>query len=190
MRSLASFIILALPLTLATPAPVPAPAAGDVSSVHIPDQSFSDLSTELGPLPPTYMASCFAYNHIQLGSATTQNGLTAGGCKPMTIIFARGTTEQGNVGTLSGPPWFDAMGKIVGPQNLAVQGVEYPAEYVHITSPPQSPWFTYFSHFRLLEETAELCNEMECVVLIALSVVFQDFWQVVIRKGVRRWLSL
>ncbi|KAH6724755.1 cutinase-domain-containing protein [Leptodontidium sp. MPI-SDFR-AT-0119] len=92
MRSLASFIILALPLTLATPAPVPAPAAGD------------------------------------LGSATTQNGLTAGGCKPMTIIFARGTTEQGNVGTLSGPPWFDAMGKIVGPQNLAVQGVEYPAD--------------------------------------------------------------
>ncbi len=48
----------------------------------------------------------------------------------MTIVFARGTTEQGNVGTLSGPPWFDAMGKMVGAQNLAVQGVDYPAKCV------------------------------------------------------------
>ncbi|PVH82543.1 carbohydrate esterase family 5 protein [Cadophora sp. DSE1049] len=63
-----------------------------------------------------------------LGSATTQNGLTAGGCKPMMVIFARGTTEQGNVGSLSGPPWFAAMGKAVGAQNLAVQGVDYPAD--------------------------------------------------------------
>ncbi|KAH7412618.1 cutinase [Cadophora sp. MPI-SDFR-AT-0126] len=45
----------------------------------------------------------------------------------MTVIFARGTTEQGNVGTLSGPPMFDALGKMVGAQNLAVQGVDYPA---------------------------------------------------------------
>ncbi|KAK0121473.1 hypothetical protein ONS95_009767 [Cadophora gregata] len=64
----------------------------------------------------------------QLGSATTQNGLTAGGgCKAMTVIFARGTTEQGNVGSLSGPPWFDAMAQMVGAENLAVQGVDYPA---------------------------------------------------------------
>tara|TARA_R110002060_G_scaffold27073_2_gene36752 strand:+ start:746 stop:1009 length:264 start_codon:yes stop_codon:yes gene_type:complete len=62
-----------------------------------------------------------------LGTATTQNGL-AGGCKPMMVVFARGTTEQGNVGSLSGPPWFAAMGKAVGAQNLAVQGVDYPAE--------------------------------------------------------------
>ncbi|KAK0122000.1 hypothetical protein ONS95_010267 [Cadophora gregata] len=62
------------------------------------------------------------------GSATTQNGLTAGGCKPMTVIFARGTTEQGNVGSLSGPPWFAAIGTAIGTQNLAVQGVDYPAD--------------------------------------------------------------
>lgn len=46
----------------------------------------------------------------------------------MTVIFARGTTETGNVGTLSGPPYFDALSKIVGVDNLAVQGVDYPAD--------------------------------------------------------------
>ncbi len=46
----------------------------------------------------------------------------------MTVIFARGTTEQGNVGTLSGPPFFDALSKVIGVKNLAVQGVVYPAD--------------------------------------------------------------
>jgi cutinase len=45
----------------------------------------------------------------------------------MTVIFARGTTEQGNVGSLSGPPFFDSLSKMVGASNLAVQGVDYPA---------------------------------------------------------------
>jgi len=62
----------------------------------------------------------------QLATATSENDLTNGSpCKAMTVIFARGTTESGNVGTLSGPPFFDALSKSVGPSNLAVQGVEY-----------------------------------------------------------------
>ncbi|KAK7948627.1 cutinase precursor [Apiospora aurea] len=60
-----------------------------------------------------------------LGS-TTQNGLS-GGCKGMTVIFARGTTETGNVGTVAGPPFFQALSKKVN-GDLAVQGVEYPAD--------------------------------------------------------------
>lgn len=64
-----------------------------------------------------------------LGTSTTQNGLTDGtGCKAMTVIFARGTTEQGNVGSLSGPPFFASLAASVGMENLAVQGVEYPAD--------------------------------------------------------------
>ena len=57
----------------------------------------------------------------------TQNGLKNGGCKPVTVIFARGTTESGNVGTLTGPPFFQALAQQVGANNLAVQGVDYPA---------------------------------------------------------------
>jgi cutinase len=46
----------------------------------------------------------------------------------MTVIFARGTTETGNVGTLTGPPFFQALAREVGAGNLAVQGVDYPAD--------------------------------------------------------------
>ena len=60
----------------------------------------------------------------------TQNDLTSGnGCKQVLIIFARGTTESGNVGTLVGPPFFSAVASAIGGSaNLAVQGVAYPAD--------------------------------------------------------------
>lgn len=62
-------------------------------------------------------------------SGDTENGLAAGSaCKAMTIVFARGTTETGNVGTLSGPPFFDAVTQTVGADQVAIQGVDYPAD--------------------------------------------------------------
>ncbi|KAK8862062.1 hypothetical protein PGQ11_008297 [Apiospora arundinis] len=57
---------------------------------------------------------------------TSQNGLS-GACKGTTVIFARGTTEAGNVGSVAGPPFFQALSKMVN-GDLAVQGVEYPAD--------------------------------------------------------------
>ena len=56
----------------------------------------------------------------------TRNELS-GSCKPVTIIFARGTAEPGNVGLLAGPPWFNVLGAIIGYNNIAVQGVNYDA---------------------------------------------------------------
>jgi Cutinase len=56
---------------------------------------------------------------------TTQKGVS--GCKDMTVIFARGTTEPGNVGLVTGPPFFDALSAIIGAKSMEVQGVEYPA---------------------------------------------------------------
>ena len=49
------------------------------------------------------------------------------GCKPITVIFARGTIELGNVGALVGPPFFDHLNRLIGADNIAVQGVDYPA---------------------------------------------------------------
>jgi cutinase len=60
-------------------------------------------------------------------SGDTQNGLS-GACKAYTVIFARGTTESGNVGTIAGPPFFQALATRVGAGNLAVQGVDYSAD--------------------------------------------------------------
>jgi hypothetical protein len=60
---------------------------------------------------------------------TTENDLADGSCADITIIFARGTTETGNVGALVGPPFFDAVESQAGTgETVAVQGVDYPAD--------------------------------------------------------------
>jgi len=56
------------------------------------------------------------------GDQTTYNDL-GGPCKEYTVIFARGTTEPGNVGILVGPPFFDALKSLVGSSSVAIQGV-------------------------------------------------------------------
>lgn len=63
-------------------------------------------------------------------TSMTQNDVTnGGGCKAMTVLFARGTTELGNMGSVAGPPFVSAVGKMMGgAQNLAVQGIAYPAD--------------------------------------------------------------
>ena len=50
-------------------------------------------------------------------------------CADVTVIFARGPTEPGNLGIVAGPPLFDALSEQLGGKSLAVQGVEYPATF-------------------------------------------------------------
>jgi hypothetical protein len=59
---------------------------------------------------------------VLTGESDTYNDLS-GSCKEYTVIFARGTTEPGNVGILVGPPFFDALRAKVGSGNVAIQGV-------------------------------------------------------------------
>ncbi|KAL9101771.1 MAG: hypothetical protein Q9163_003018 [Psora crenata] len=66
-----------------------------------------------------------ALDKRQFDYSVTRNEL--GECKPVTVIFARGTIELGNVGSTTGPPFFNALDVIMGADNLAVQGVNYPA---------------------------------------------------------------
>lgn len=61
-------------------------------------------------------------------ASTTQDDLQDGNCAQNIIVFARGTTEPGNVGRLAGPPFFQALAQQVGADNVAVQGVDYPAD--------------------------------------------------------------
>jgi hypothetical protein len=48
------------------------------------------------------------------------------GCKELTFIFARGTTEIGNMGTVVGPKVGSELDSLTGGK-VAIQGVDYPA---------------------------------------------------------------
>lgn len=67
-------------------------------------------------------------SHAALTSQTQNDVTNGGGCKAMTVLFARGTTEGGNMGTVAGPPFVSAIGKMMGAASLAVQGIDYPAD--------------------------------------------------------------
>ena len=96
------------------------------STPHI-EAMFSPMSLILLGLP---LITSTPIVSRQLSTSDTENDLTNGsGCKAITVIFARGTTESGNVGSLAGPPFFDALSKVVNASNLAVQGVDYPADW-------------------------------------------------------------
>lgn len=59
----------------------------------------------------------------------TRNDLIDGVCKNLTLIFARGTTEEGNIGDIVGPPFVNALNTALGSAQVAVQGVNnYPAD--------------------------------------------------------------
>ncbi|KAG0153150.1 hypothetical protein PDIDSM_5000 [Penicillium digitatum] len=58
----------------------------------------------------------------------TENGVTQNsGCKEYTFIFARGTTELGNMGSVVGPPLAQQLNSLTG-DKVTVQGVDYPAD--------------------------------------------------------------
>jgi len=50
------------------------------------------------------------------------------GCTELTVIFARGTGEGGNIGTVVGPPTFKQLLSDLGASKLTLQGVTYPAD--------------------------------------------------------------
>jgi hypothetical protein len=65
-----------------------------------------------------------------VGIDTTRDDLARNAsCADVTVVFARGTTEPGNVGLFAGPPFFDTLSEQLGSKSLAVQGVEYPATF-------------------------------------------------------------
>lgn len=62
------------------------------------------------------------------GGGDTENGvLNKNCCTDVTVIFARGTFESGNVGSISGPPMFASLRAKLGANRVTVQGVDYPA---------------------------------------------------------------
>ncbi|RAL63087.1 hypothetical protein DID88_004171 [Monilinia fructigena] len=61
---------------------------------------------------------------------TTENGLSTDACKPVIVIFARGTNEAGNVGEIAGPPLFASLRAALTTAKTTVQGVDYTADVI------------------------------------------------------------
>ncbi|KAI0391887.1 carbohydrate esterase family 5 protein [Xylariaceae sp. FL0594] len=60
-------------------------------------------------------------------AGTTANEFLEGGCRPLIFIYARGSTQDGNIGASPGPQTIDGLKAVLGADNVAAQGVEYPA---------------------------------------------------------------
>ncbi|OTA33236.1 hypothetical protein BTJ68_06143 [Hortaea werneckii EXF-2000] len=58
---------------------------------------------------------------------STATDVADGVCAPVTFIFARGSTETGNMGSTVGPALAKALISALGSDGVAIQGVEYPA---------------------------------------------------------------
>ncbi|KAI1975724.1 hypothetical protein LOZ53_004044 [Ophidiomyces ophidiicola] len=58
---------------------------------------------------------------------STENGVTGHKtCEPLTLIYARGTEEAGNIGTVVGPHLTAALRRLLN-NKVTIQGVNYPA---------------------------------------------------------------
>ncbi|KAK0121804.1 hypothetical protein ONS95_010087 [Cadophora gregata] len=94
-----------------------------------------------------------------LGVDTTASSTT---CAQMMVIFARGTTEPGNVGLFSGPPFFDALEATMGAGAVSVQGVEYSANiegFLQGGDPAGSATMA-----RMIETTTQNCPNAKIVM--------------------------
>lgn len=60
--------------------------------------------------------------------AAPTGSIEARACTDVTVIFARGTTESGTLGTVVGPPLLDALKSALGSHSVSMQGVEYAAD--------------------------------------------------------------
>ncbi|TFK97287.1 cutinase-domain-containing protein [Pterulicium gracile] len=91
----------------------------------------------------------------------TENELS-GPCKALTLIYARGTTEPGNVGGSTGQALFTALRSRLGSSAIDVQGVNYPADvagYLVGGDPAGST-----TMFNLINQAASKCPNTKIVI--------------------------
>ncbi|KAF7948062.1 uncharacterized protein EAE97_003473 [Botrytis byssoidea] len=60
--------------------------------------------------------------------AAPTGSIEARACSDVTVIFARGTTEVGTLGTVVGPPFLSALKSAFGSSSVTMNGVNYPAD--------------------------------------------------------------
>jgi hypothetical protein len=122
---------------------------------------------------PASQANPAGCTNIDL-AGETRNDITSGlPCKNFTLIFARGTFENGNIGGLVGPPFVEALVSMLGSAQVAIQGVNnYPADVAGFLAGGSATGsadmaqvrpITSFSHLPSLPLKAKCCADVSCV---------------------------
>ncbi|TGO63304.1 hypothetical protein BOTNAR_0102g00060 [Botryotinia narcissicola] len=102
-----------------------------LKSNPIETRDLSAVASELGTLGSDLQNSSTLKTFLgDRGNVITQNDVvdSNGSCATMTVLFARGTGEVGNVGILTGPPFFTALAAYMNQTgSMSIQGVDYSA---------------------------------------------------------------
>lgn len=105
----------------------------DATSAQIPPAgiNITDLAADPDRLHDAFTSYSATGGIAKRAYATTANELTDGtACRAVTVIYARGTTQDGNIGASGdvGPLFLNNLSSLVGAAQLAVQGVDYAAD--------------------------------------------------------------
>ncbi|KAH3015284.1 hypothetical protein KXV73_004525 [Aspergillus fumigatus] len=106
--------------------PTSIPGLGSLGSLG------SSGSSGASAVPPPPAPALFGLlgDHVAkrglLGSMTENGVKNKDACQPLTFIFARGTSELGNMGSVVGPPVATKLRSLLN-NKVVVQGVDYPA---------------------------------------------------------------
>ncbi|KAF2846959.1 carbohydrate esterase family 5 protein [Plenodomus tracheiphilus IPT5] len=155
-----------LPLAALFATSLAAPTPSDGVSFPITDLLNSDLTVEeYAHVLEGHSTASPALSKRQYGG-TTYNQLTDGtACRDVTVIYARGTTQAGNVGDVGseGPTFFNALAsRLGGTSRLAIQGVTYPANVVGFLAGGDAAGAT--TMFNLINQAASRCPSTKIVV--------------------------
>ncbi|OLN83439.1 Cutinase 2 [Colletotrichum chlorophyti] len=123
----AGLLFFAASMALAAPLESVPAARRELDIGSFPLAELEAYYNEAYAFKPTASSSAISRRQY---NGDTFNQLTDGTpCRPVTLIWARGTTQKGNVGEANseGPVFFNALASRLGAANLAVQGVDYAA---------------------------------------------------------------
>ncbi|TLD15533.1 uncharacterized protein PgNI_02535 [Pyricularia grisea] len=109
-------------------------------------------------------ASALPILEIRQTVGTTANEFTSGGCKDVVLLYARGTSQSGNMGEEPGPALGNALKTRLGAARVAVQGVSYSASLLGNLNPGGAPASEATSFRTLIGQVASQCPNARIVV--------------------------
>ncbi|KAJ8128044.1 hypothetical protein O1611_g5592 [Lasiodiplodia mahajangana] len=95
---------------------------------------------------------------------TSANEFLDGGCRSVVLIYARGTTQPGNIGEQPGPQLANALKSALGTSTVAAQGVTYGATLIGNLYSGGCPPSEAASMATLIGQVASKCPSSKIVV--------------------------